>query len=97
MSEPLTVEETVWARWGRRAVTVPLYLLLGSAQRCAAAGDDGAGAGDRRRPPHRPSRHPALHARRSRSTSSAKPSGSSRASCCGWPTGCGRGPRRIAW
>ena len=30
MSEPLAVEETVWARWGRRAVTVPLYLLLGS-------------------------------------------------------------------
>jgi 1-acyl-sn-glycerol-3-phosphate acyltransferase len=30
MSEPLPVEETVWARWGRRAVTVPLYLLLGS-------------------------------------------------------------------
>ena len=24
------VEETVWARWGRRAVTVPLYLLLGT-------------------------------------------------------------------
>ena len=30
MSEPLTVEETGWARWGRRAVTVPLYLLLGT-------------------------------------------------------------------
>jgi 1-acyl-sn-glycerol-3-phosphate acyltransferase len=30
MSEPLAVEETVWARWGRRAVTVPLYLLLGT-------------------------------------------------------------------
>ena len=29
MSEPLAVEETVWARWGRRALTVPLYLLLG--------------------------------------------------------------------
>ncbi len=27
---PLTVEEAVWARWGRRAVTVPLYLLLGT-------------------------------------------------------------------
>ena len=30
MSEPLAVEETVWARWGRRAITVPLYLLLGT-------------------------------------------------------------------
>jgi 1-acyl-sn-glycerol-3-phosphate acyltransferase len=30
MSEPLTVEETVSARWGRRAVTIPLYLLLGT-------------------------------------------------------------------
>jgi hypothetical protein len=25
MSEPLAVEETLWARWGRRAVTLPLY------------------------------------------------------------------------
>jgi 1-acyl-sn-glycerol-3-phosphate acyltransferase len=30
MSEPLTVEETAWARWGRRTLTVPLYLLLGT-------------------------------------------------------------------
>jgi 1-acyl-sn-glycerol-3-phosphate acyltransferase len=30
MSEPLPVEETLWARWSRRAVTVPLYLLLGT-------------------------------------------------------------------
>jgi 1-acyl-sn-glycerol-3-phosphate acyltransferase len=30
MSEPLTVEERVWARWSRRAVTVPLYLGLGT-------------------------------------------------------------------
>ena len=30
MSEPLTVEESVWARWGRRVITVPLYLLLGT-------------------------------------------------------------------
>jgi 1-acyl-sn-glycerol-3-phosphate acyltransferase len=29
-SEPLAVEETLLARWGRRAVTVPLYLLLGT-------------------------------------------------------------------
>jgi len=32
MTQPqlVSVEETVWARWGRRAVTVPLYLLLGT-------------------------------------------------------------------
>jgi 1-acyl-sn-glycerol-3-phosphate acyltransferase len=30
MTEPLTVEESVWARWSRRAVTVPLYLGLGT-------------------------------------------------------------------
>jgi len=30
MSEPLAVEETRCARWGRRGVTVPLYLLLGT-------------------------------------------------------------------
>ena len=27
----MTLEESVWARWGRRAVTVPLYLTLGVA------------------------------------------------------------------
>ena len=27
---PLAVEETLWARWSRRAVTVPLYLFLGT-------------------------------------------------------------------
>lgn len=30
MSQPALVEETVWARWGRRAVTVPAYLCLGA-------------------------------------------------------------------
>jgi len=30
MSEPLAVEESFWARWSRRAVTVPLYLGLGT-------------------------------------------------------------------
>jgi 1-acyl-sn-glycerol-3-phosphate acyltransferase len=30
MSQPAMVEETVWARWGRRAVTVPTYLCLGA-------------------------------------------------------------------
>jgi 1-acyl-sn-glycerol-3-phosphate acyltransferase len=30
MSEPLPVEESFWARWGRRAVTVPAYLGLGT-------------------------------------------------------------------
>jgi 1-acyl-sn-glycerol-3-phosphate acyltransferase len=30
MTEPPTVEESVWARWSRRAVTVPLYLALGT-------------------------------------------------------------------
>jgi 1-acyl-sn-glycerol-3-phosphate acyltransferase len=30
MATPKTVEETIWVRCGRRAVTVPLYLLLGS-------------------------------------------------------------------
>jgi 1-acyl-sn-glycerol-3-phosphate acyltransferase len=30
MSEPLTVEESFWARWGRRAVTIPVYLGLGT-------------------------------------------------------------------
>jgi hypothetical protein len=30
MSEPLTVEESVWARWSRRAATVPLYLGIGT-------------------------------------------------------------------
>ena len=30
MSEPLTVEESAWTRWGRRVITVPLYLLLGT-------------------------------------------------------------------
>jgi len=30
MNEPLTVAESVWARWSRRAVTVPLYLGLGT-------------------------------------------------------------------
>lgn len=30
MTEPLTVAESVWARWSRRAVTVPLYLDLGT-------------------------------------------------------------------
>jgi 1-acyl-sn-glycerol-3-phosphate acyltransferase len=30
MSGPLQVEESVWARWSRRAVTVPLYLSLGT-------------------------------------------------------------------
>jgi 1-acyl-sn-glycerol-3-phosphate acyltransferase len=30
MSQPQTVEETLWARWGRRAVTVPIYLCLGA-------------------------------------------------------------------
>ncbi len=30
MSEPLTVEESFWARWSRRAMTVPLYLGLGT-------------------------------------------------------------------
>jgi 1-acyl-sn-glycerol-3-phosphate acyltransferase len=29
MTEPLVVEERHWARWGRRAVTVPTYLCLG--------------------------------------------------------------------
>ena len=29
MTEPLVVEESPWARWGRRAVTVPTYLCLG--------------------------------------------------------------------
>jgi hypothetical protein len=28
MSELLTVEESAWARRGRRVVTIPLYLLL---------------------------------------------------------------------
>lgn len=30
MSSPLTVHETVWARWARRAITIPLYLCLGT-------------------------------------------------------------------
>ena len=30
MSQTLMVEESVWARWGRRAVTVPTYLCLGA-------------------------------------------------------------------
>jgi 1-acyl-sn-glycerol-3-phosphate acyltransferase len=30
MSQPLRVEERVWTRWGRRAVTVPMYLSLGT-------------------------------------------------------------------
>jgi len=30
MSRPLTVEESLGTRWGRRAVTVPLYLILGT-------------------------------------------------------------------
>ncbi len=30
MSGPLQVEESVWARWSRRAMTVPLYLSLGT-------------------------------------------------------------------
>ncbi|HVO27834.1 MAG TPA: 1-acyl-sn-glycerol-3-phosphate acyltransferase [Candidatus Margulisiibacteriota bacterium] len=30
MNEPLAVEESVWTRWGRRAVTIPLYLTLGA-------------------------------------------------------------------
>jgi len=30
MSEPLTVEESFRARWGRRALTIPLYLGLGA-------------------------------------------------------------------
>jgi 1-acyl-sn-glycerol-3-phosphate acyltransferase len=30
MSQPLTVEESFWVRWGRRAVTVLLYLGLGA-------------------------------------------------------------------
>ena len=29
MREPQTVRETPWARWGRRAVTIPIYLSLG--------------------------------------------------------------------
>lgn len=29
MTEPFVVEEITWARWGRRAVTVPTYLCLG--------------------------------------------------------------------
>jgi 1-acyl-sn-glycerol-3-phosphate acyltransferase len=30
MSQPLAVEESFWRRWGRRAVTVPIYLSLGA-------------------------------------------------------------------
>ena len=30
MSQPGIVEETLWARWGRRAVAVPTYLCLGA-------------------------------------------------------------------
>jgi 1-acyl-sn-glycerol-3-phosphate acyltransferase len=30
MTEPLTVAESVWSRWSRRGVTVPLYLGLGT-------------------------------------------------------------------
>jgi 1-acyl-sn-glycerol-3-phosphate acyltransferase len=30
MSQPLMVEESAWARWGRRAVTVPTYLCFGA-------------------------------------------------------------------
>lgn len=30
MNHPLEVEESLWTRWGRRAVTVPVYLSLGA-------------------------------------------------------------------